>query len=236
MNNYKKTIPLALIFTFFSFLNSSEAQLINKFENLQGFTKTDDITILDDFSEVSGLVKIGEAYSKARGVTLFSAMNNLNSRAKRKLLEEATVRGASHVLITKRLPDDGIGLTSLFLGRLFSYQAIFYKEDSNIISENQVRSVIQNNRFTATQTMTTNRNTFGAKHANFGSGSILRVDSNTELTSKNGKVFIIAKTPKPTGIIISDTYEVIGFNSDYILLTKEIKDEKMFRAYLLKKN
>lgn len=236
MNNFGKNIYLLLVLAYFTCFNNAEAQLISKYENLQGFTKTEDITILDDFSEVDGLVKIGEAYSKARGVTMFSAMNSLNSRAKKKLLEEATVRGASHVWISKRLPDDGIGLTFFFLGRLFSYQAIFYRESNNGISVERVKSIVQDNKFLTTQTMTTNRNTFGAKHANAMSGNILTVDANAEVTAKNGRVFISIKSPKPTGILSTNTYEVIGANNDQILLSQEIKEEKKFRAFLLKKN
>jgi hypothetical protein len=84
-------------------------QFIGRIE-INGFTKASEIRLLYDYSETEGLIEIGDAYSKARGVTVFSAMNGLNNRAKKKLLEEASVRGASHVLITDKIPDDA-GLT-----------------------------------------------------------------------------------------------------------------------------
>lgn len=235
MRKFIKTTFVFLIFATFFFHNSAEAQLINKFDNLKGFTKTEDIVILDDFSEVDGLFKIGEAYSKARGATMFSAMNRLNSRAKKKLLEEATVRGASHVLITKRQPDDGIGLTSFFIGRLFSYQAILYRSADNFLKEDQVKTILDGNRFINNQIMSTNRNTFGANHSQMPSGKLLTIDDNTELFSKNNKLYITIKIPNRIGIYENFTYEIIGANENHILLSEEVVGEKKFRAYLMKK-
>ncbi|EOZ99767.1 hypothetical protein A33Q_0448 [Indibacter alkaliphilus LW1] len=235
MNNFKKSIPLLFILAYFTINSTAEAQLISKYDNLQGFTKTEDIIILDDFSQVDGLIKIGEAYSKARGVTMFSSMNSLNVRAKRKLLEEATVRGASHVLITHKIPDDGVGLTSIFMGRLFSYQAIFYKSEDKILSEENIKPIIEGKRFVNSQNMTTNRNTFGANHSKMASGKLLTIDANAEIVSKNKKVYIEFKTRKPTGILVSNTFEVIGANENFILLFEELTAEKKYRALLMKR-
>jgi hypothetical protein len=87
-------IKTALFFTFFLYLNLGSSQFsfvqfIGQRE-IRKFTTTSDIQILRGHSEASGLIEIGDAYAKARGLTIFSAVNALNNRAKKKLLEELT--------------------------------------------------------------------------------------------------------------------------------------------------
>ncbi|MBW3468821.1 hypothetical protein [Arthrospiribacter ruber] len=236
MKFIKTTFLLFLAITFCSALAPVYGQKIENYSGLEGFTTTSNIEILDDFSQTEGLIKIGDAFSKARGATAFSAINNLNRRAKRKLLEEATVRGASHVFITKGFPDDGIGLTTIFIGRLFTYQAIFYKSEDKVLSENQVKNILSGHRFVNTQNMSTNRNAFNANHIRIGSGKLFTIDENAELSTRKGKIYLTTKSPKPIGIIKADEFEIIGINENHILLSQELVPDKKYRAFLMKKD
>lgn len=235
MKFIKKTFLLVVAITLCSALVPVYGQTIENYSGLEGFTTISNIEILDDFSQTEGLIKIGDAFSKARGATAFSAINNLNRRAKRKLMEEATVRGASHILISKGLPDDGIGLTSIFIGRLFTYQATFYKSEDKVLSESQVKNILSGHKFVNTQTMSTNRNAFNANHIRMGSGRLFTIDENAELSTRKGKIYLTTKSPKPSGIFQADKFEVIGVNENHILLSQELVPDKKYRAFLMKK-
>ncbi|MGY6742099.1 MAG: hypothetical protein ACXIUQ_05120 [Cecembia sp.] len=225
-----KTTLITTIYFIFLNLSSiylSQAQFIAQ-EEIKGFTTASDVIILRDYSETKGLIELGEAYSKARGVTIFSAMNALNSRAKKKLLEEASARGASHVWITERLPDDA----GMF-GRLVSYNAVFYRKPENKIDISQVKKKITETPFKNSVTFYTDRNNFGAKTKYFIGPVWTILNTEVEIFEKNNRVYIQKKVIKAARNISEiKTYEVIGIGKEKMLLSLELEKDKKYGAHL----
>lgn len=225
-----KTILKTLI-VFFLLLNlvtihNTYGQFIGRID-IKGFTKASDIRLLYDYSETDGLIEIGDAYSKARGVTVFSAMNDLNNRAKKKLMEEASVRGASHALITDKIPDDA----GLF-GRLFSYQAVFYRHPDLKIDLEKLKAKISDHSLRSMKSLVTNRNRFGAQNK-LATGTVkLTLDSDLEFFEKDGRIFGRTRVLKSIGTVFEvKTFEVIGMNEDSLLLSIELENNKEYAAY-----
>lgn len=221
-----KAFSLFFILLILGPIEKSFGQFIGQSE-INGFTKASEIRILYHYSETEGLIEIGDAYSKARGVTIFSAMNDLNIRAKKKLLEEASVRGASHVLITSKTPDDA----GMF-GRLFSYQAVFYKHPDLKIDIEQLKSKMDGSSLKSIKSLVSNRNHFGAQNK-LTTGSVnLPIDSNLEFFEKDHRVFGRMKVLKSTGSVFEvKTFEVIGMNDESLLLSIELAKDKEYAAY-----
>jgi hypothetical protein len=194
-------------------------------DDVRGVTTPKDIVILSDFSETKDLHKLGEAHSKARGVTYFSAMNAMNSRAKRKLLEEASIRGASHVWITQRMPYGGIQ-------KFFSYQANLYQSDENTLTEADVRKALENNTFTHRKTISSNRNAFKSKTRFISSDKVLTLHAGSEIFSNEKGVFVTITYPKGTKVFRTD-YQIVGIHKNIIVLVEEIKADKRYAAHQL---
>lgn len=221
-----KILPILFILLSLGPIHDTFGQFIGRIE-IKGFTKASDIRLLYDYSETEGLIEIGDAYSKARGVTVFSAMNDLNNRAKKKLLEEASVRGASHVLITDKIPDDA----GLF-GRLFSYQAVFYRHPDLKIDLERLKAKVNEHSLRSMKSLVTNRNRFGAQNK-IATGTVkLTLDSDLEFFKKDGRIFGRTRVLKSIGTVFEvKTFEVIGMSEDSLLLSIELKDNKQYAAY-----
>lgn len=196
-----------------------------KLKDVRGVTLPENIVILSDFSETKGLHKIGEAHAKARGVTYFSAMNAMNSRAKRKLLEEASIRGASHVWITQRMPYGGFE-------KFFSYQANLYQSPENKLTEADVRKALQNGTYTHRKTISSNRNAFKSKSRFVSSDNVLTLHAGSEIYSNEKGVFVTISYPKGTKVIKTD-YQIIGIHENILVLVEEIKADKRYAAHQL---
>ncbi|MHA7131559.1 hypothetical protein [Algoriphagus namhaensis] len=150
-------------------------------------------------------------------------MNRINSRARRKLLEEASIRGASHGWILERTVEGG-------LSRFVSYHAVFYKNEELAVSAEQVRDVLSQGNLKPAQALKTNRNASGFKQKM--PEDRLKLDPNT-IEVKEGRVFvkIMGEKPGKTGSP-TRTFEVIGLDEKYIILSEEVIDGKVYEALL----
>lgn len=227
-------IKTAFFFIFFLYLNLGSSQFsFGQFigqREIPGFTTPSDIQILRDHSETNDLIEIGDSYAKARGVTVFSSMNNLNNRAKKKLLEEAAIRGASHVWIIDKLPDDA----GLF-GRLVSYNAVFYRHPDLKMDIEAVKQAFEANELKGTFRMVSNRNAFGAKNTNADNFDFANIDPDTGIFEKNGRVFVqVTNRRLPGAALNTKTYEVTAMDEDSILLVEELVENKKYVAHLFR--
>ncbi len=70
------------------------------FKDVNGLTDMDKVFVTYNPDEVKGLINLGELYSKATGVTVFSNMSTVKNRSLDKMKAEATMLGANAVLIS----------------------------------------------------------------------------------------------------------------------------------------
>jgi hypothetical protein len=70
------------------------------FKEVKGLNDVDKVFITYNPEEVKGLINLGELYSKATGVTVFSNMSSVKNRSLEKMKAEATMIGANAVLIS----------------------------------------------------------------------------------------------------------------------------------------
>jgi hypothetical protein len=70
------------------------------FKDVNGLTDMHKVFVTYNPDEVKGLINLGELYSKATGVTVFSNMSTVKNRSVNKMKAEATMLGANAVLIS----------------------------------------------------------------------------------------------------------------------------------------
>ncbi len=70
------------------------------FKEVSGLGDMDKVFVTYNPSEVEGLINLGQLYSKATGVTVFSNMSTVKNRSLDKMKAEATMIGANAVLIS----------------------------------------------------------------------------------------------------------------------------------------
>lgn len=222
-----KTLGLSAFALFVLGSFSVQAQFISRMGPVDGFTKPEDITILHDYSETKDLIKIGEAHSKARGAWVFTAINAIDTRARKKLLEEASSRGASHVWITQRMPYGG-------LEKFYSYQAVLYQAPEKKITEAQVREVLSKGTFAHQQTARTNRNAYGIKLKSINKENVITLHEGSDIFSTEEGVFVNIQTPKRNEVR-TFTYQIIGIQENLIFLSEVVKPNKIYAVHQLYK-
>jgi hypothetical protein len=227
----RTTCKFTIYLSFSMFLSiNGMAQFSGNNYDISGFTKVDDLKIVNDEDEVESQIEIGEAYSKARGATIFSPMNRINNRARRKLLEEASVRGASHVWVLHRTIEGG-------LGRFVSYHAVFYRDKELAINPGKVRNFLQDGNLKPVQITRSDRNGSGLK-----TEMILtqfKLDPNT-IQVKNNRVFVDnvylgGSEDKGVKNSFERTFEVIGIDEKFIIVAEEVQEGKTFEARVYEK-
>ncbi|MGY6520477.1 MAG: hypothetical protein ACXIUD_02040 [Mongoliitalea sp.] len=226
ITNFKTSYLLALIL-FITCSFTAQAQFIERLGPVEGFTKPEEITILHDYSETKDLIKIGEAHSKARGAWVFTAINAIDTRARKKLLEEASSRGASHVWITQRMPYGG-------LEKFYSYQAVLYLAPEKKISEQQVRNILSNSTFSHQQTARTNRNAYGIRLKSINKENVITIHEGSDIFSTDEGVFVNIQTPKRDKVL-TFTYQIIGIQENLIFLSEVVKPNKVYAVHQLYK-
>lgn len=213
-----------------SFGFDTQAQFTGKNYDIEGFTKTVDIKVVNNHSETAGLIEIGEAFSKARGTTFFSPINRINSRARRKLLEEASVRGASHVWVLNRTTEGGFG-------RLVSYHAVFFRHPDFVIGAKKLEEFIQNGNLKPVQTLTADRNASGLKPGMIS--LVFKLDPSTIQVNDNrlyvDNKYLRGAEAKGYSSPFQRTFEVIGLNDEYIVLVEVLEEGKTYQARLYQK-
>lgn len=225
MDRLEKNIIAAALVCFLTLSTSiiGMAQFNQKYLGVTGITNIDELKVVHNEDEIEEQNEIGQAYSKARGATIFSTMNRINSRARRKLLEEASIRGASHVWILDQTVEGG-------LSRFVSYHAVFYRDKDLEVRAEQVKEVLSRGNLKPTQALKTNRNGAGLKQKM--PEDQFKLDPNT-IQMKGGRVMVSnmsvqgAKTGRS-----NRTFEVIGLNEKYIILSEEVFEGKIYEARL----
>lgn len=230
MKRFRHFAFVLLLLASLSISQESTAQFSGKNYDISGFTKTADLKVVNDHSQTTGLNEIGEAYSKARGATIFSPMNKINNRARKKLLEEASVRGASHVWIVNRTTEGGFG-------RFVSFHAVFYRHGESSINAQRVAAFLQDGSLKPIQTLTADRNASGLKTEMIASE--FKLDPST-IQTKDNRVFVdniyIGGNAAKAGINpYQRTFEVIGINDEYIVVAEVLQEGKTYQARLYQK-
>ncbi|MGY6558466.1 MAG: hypothetical protein ACXIT9_04200 [Nitritalea sp.] len=240
-------LPLGiLLLLLFSFQNTSMGQFLSEVPQVAGFTPDHKIVVVDDFKEVEGMIRLGEAFSKARGTFSYSlafgiypSMNSVHERALRKLKAEASMRGASHIYVKSVAHNGGIG-------RFVSYVATFYRAEPIDIAK--AKTLIAGNEFLVMNTATFNRNRYKPK---VKAQDLLRVKEAFRDTEENGgRLFTMGligerskeKTVKAykrgvdaqiEGGPDDYFYEVIGVNDDFILVAETERRGRTYKMHVL---
>jgi len=171
------------IILFFIFTASAFAQNPNsKTSSVYLFDDLDQMEVYHLESQLEGYSLIGQVYSKARGVTTLSAINNVNNRALRKLKAEAAMLGGEAVFIVNNY-QKGV---QFYAPVQVAYTAMVYTR--NILTRDQVEQFVSGKTFTDGATVVYSRNAFSPK--------VQSVPDQTEpflidnITERNGKLFL----------------------------------------------
>jgi len=151
-------------------------------------------------SEIESFKKLETIYSKARGVTVLSAINNVNNRALRKLKTEAAMLGADAILITNNY-QKGVQFTSPVQ---VTYTAVAY--NSKPISLDQVRNTISGKQYHQNVTARYNRNYF-RHNFKFGDNAVFPIDPEM-FYEKDGRVMLRSDR----------NYQVVSMSQDHLAL------------------
>ncbi|EIM78657.1 hypothetical protein A3SI_01106 [Nitritalea halalkaliphila LW7] len=240
-------LPLGILFLLlFSFQNPSAAQLLTEIPQVDGYTPDHKIVVVDDYKQVEGMIRVGEAFSKARGTFSYSlafgiypSMNSVHERALRKLKAEASMRGASHIYVKSVAHNGGFG-------RFVSYVATFYRAEAIPVAK--AKELIAGNEFLVMNTATFNRNRYKPK---VKAQDLLRVQSafqNTE--EKDGRLFTMGMLGERTNEKAAKSYlrgvdaqieggpdeyfyEVIGVSDDFILVAETERRGRKYKMHVL---
>jgi len=151
-------------------------------------------------SEIEGYKKLETIYSKARGVTVLSAINNVNNRALKKLKTEAAMLGADAILITNNY-QKGVQFSSPVQ---VTYTAVAYI--SKPITIDQVKNGISGKQYHRNVTARYNRNHFG-HNLKFGDNTVFPLDPD-KLYEKDGRVMLRSDR----------NYQVVTISPDHLVL------------------
>jgi len=129
-------------------------------------SKTSTVYLFDDLdqiqklhleSQLEGFTYLGEVYSKARGVTTLSAINNVNNRALRKLKTEAAMLGGEAVFIVNNY-QKGV---QFYAPVQVTYTAMVYTR--NVLTKQQVEQFVAGKTFADGATVIYSRNAFSPR-------------------------------------------------------------------------
>lgn len=170
-------------FTFFIFTASAIAQSpTSKTSSAYLFDELDQIEIFHLDSQLDGYTYLGEVYSKARGVTTLSAINNVNNRALHKLKSEAAMLGGEAVFIVNNYQK---GL-QFYAPVQVTYSAMVYTR--NVLTKDQVEQMVAGKTFTDGATVVYSRNAFSPNVQSVPDQTNPFVIEN--ITERNGKLFL----------------------------------------------
>ncbi|MGY6558467.1 MAG: hypothetical protein ACXIT9_04205 [Nitritalea sp.] len=249
----KFSVFLALFLCLFSAQQRVTAQSLSNLPEVADFTPVEEIAIVDDYSQVKDLIRVGEAYSKARGTLsyfgllgLVPSMPDVQHRALSKLKEEASLRGASHIYVKSVAHNGGFG-------RYVGYVASFYR--ATPVDLARAKRFMEDKTFRLASTTTLNRKRYKARFKTEDAlvGPVRfqdlvekegRIFTKT-LTDEREKAFPYAQLDKPLdkrgskqieGAPRNYYYEVIGISDDHILIASTAKDGRIYKTHLLRKD
>jgi hypothetical protein len=204
---FKKSIFFSL-FMIIAFQSYGQGSYINLNKRINK------VTLLYFQDETDGMERIQPIYSKARGVTGISAINNVNNRALRKLRVEAAMLGADAVYITNNY-QKGVQFSSPVQ---VSYSALAYT--SKVYSLEEVKAIHASKAYYPRFRITYNRNSFSEK---------------VKILTDISKESMITNIHEEDGVIWADftrnnvnrSYRVIIANGDQIILSRYQKNGKI---------
>jgi len=119
--------------------------------------RANDVSLLYFQDETEGMVRIQPIYSKARGMTVLSAINNVNNRALRKLKIEAAMLGADGLYITNNYQKGVQFLAPVQV----TYSAVAYRETQ--LTVEGVKAMYSDKSYRSRSRVIYNRNSFSEK-------------------------------------------------------------------------
>ncbi len=188
--------------------------------NLNAYKRWPDIEVANFESQLDGMKALPQIYSKARGVTIFAAINNVNNRALRKLKLEAAMLGADAIYVSNNY-QKGVQFYSPVQ---VAYTATPYVKEP--ITVERVKSLLQDRNYHPRTLTRYNRNRFGPS-----TDSMLHTKQPMELEEpyeENGYVFLdLALTD------VKRPYRVVRITEQQIILARIIKADKIIENYEL---
>ncbi|MBS9523591.1 hypothetical protein KI659_06125 [Litoribacter alkaliphilus] len=188
--------------------------------NQNAYKRWTEIGVADFESQLDGLQAMPQIYSKARGVTIFAAINNVNQRAMRKLKVEAAMLGADVVYISNNY-QKGVQFYSPVQ---VAYTATPYVKEP--VTVNKAKEMAQGNTFQPRTKTRYNRNKFGPT-----TDSMLHAQQPMTLDEpyeENGFVFIDVNL---TGL--KRPYRIVRITDYQIILARIIVPDKVIENYEL---
>ncbi|WP_075349538.1 hypothetical protein [Algoriphagus marinus] len=193
------------------------------FKEVNGLNDVDQVFVTYNPIEINGLLNLGELYSKATGVTVFSNMSNVKNRSLDKMKTEASMIGANVVLISNAQSRGNYYGNENSPSQ--STQTVFFGQayTSTPINVEQLSKVLQGLKLVHHQTHSLNRNDFSPK-----SEISLRYDENrkpvinqiTNLEVQNGRLYASIKGFRSK----TDELEVIRFQDGILTIMEKHKN------------
>lgn len=184
------------------------------------FDELDQMKIFHLESQLEGYTWIGEVYSKARGVTTLAAINNVNNRAKRKLLTEAAMLGGEAVFIVNNY-QKGV---QFYAPVQVTYSAMVYTR--NVLTRDQVEQFVAGKTYADGATVIYNRNAF--------SPNVKIVPDQTDpiqidnIIERNGQLFINLTRDRR-----ERTYHIVSATPEKLVLAHYDEPGKVLRNLVL---
>jgi len=206
---------------FFLFTTSAFAQTpASKTSSAYLFDDLDQMEIYHLESQLEGYTLLGEAYSKARGVTTLAAINNVNNRAIRKLLTEAAMLGGEAVFVVNNY-QKGV---QFYAPVQVTYTAMVYSR--NALTREQVEQFVRGKSFTDGATVIYNRNAFSPNVKSVpDQNDPFQIDN---IMERNGKLYL-----KLTRNRRELTYQIVSASPDRLVLAHYDEPGKVLRNLVL---
>jgi len=190
-----------LLFVLLTVSGNASAQQYQNRKMVSWISAIGNVQVHHIATEIEGSKKLETVYSKARGVTILSAINNVNNRALRKLKTEASMLGADAILITNNYQKGVQFLSPVQV----SYTAVAYI--SNPLALDEVKEAIAGKEYVHIQTIRYSRNAFGHK-LKIENNFTVPIDSD-KLFEENGKIMIH----------LDRKYQVVDISEDHLVLS-----------------
>ncbi|MCH7411066.1 hypothetical protein MM239_16795 [Belliella sp. DSM 111904] len=186
--------------------------------DVDGFTASQDIIIIDELPEKSEMKRGDLIFSKAKGVFSFSPINSINNRALDKLKTEASMKGASHIYITNQSVENSV------FSKTSNYTARILKQKS--VGKSKVENIIEGKTLTRRLERSFSRNAWKSK-LSMRSGNF-DLDTSNPIVEKNGKLYLKEKNSTN-----EFKHEIIAAETDKIIILEEKKKDSRFSTVIL---
>jgi len=184
------------------------------------FDDLDQMRIYHLESQLEGYTLIGEVYSKARGVTTLSAINNINNRAIRKLKAEAAMLGGEALFIVNNY-QKGV---QFYAPVQVTYTAMVFAK--NILTKAQVEQMVAGKTFTDGATVIYSRNAFSPKVNSIPDEKAPFTIDN--ITERNGNLFLSLTRDRQTY-----NYHIVSATPEKVVLAHYDVPGKVLRNLVL---